>query len=148
MIIMGYPGIGKSTVAKTDYRFIDLDSSTFKDIPNWAKYYTTVAEGLSHQGYYVFVSTHAEVRNRLYGSKEKVALCYPDGSIKEEWIEKLRKRYEKDRSKKNALALKHVEEHFDEDFERMSISPHKKILIPTMEYNLAKMVVDYFDGLK
>ncbi len=148
MIIMGYPGIGKSSAARDDYRFIDLDSSVFKSIPNWAKYYAEIAEKLSHQGYYVFVSTHAEVRNRLYKSKEKVVLCYPDISLKEAWIGRLQKRYKRENNKANALALKHVEDNFDEDFERFEISPHRKLVISSTQYNLKKLIVDYFDGVK
>lgn len=145
MIIIGYPGIGKSTVAKNDYRFIDLDSSPWKDIPNWAKYYIDVAEELSSQKYYVLVSSHDVVRNRLYRSKEPVVLCYPDPKLKGPWISKLYHRFQRDHNGKNMRAYRHVEANFDEDIERMSLSPHKKLVIPTMKYNLKKLIVDYFE---
>lgn len=45
MIIIGYQGIGKSSVAKEDYKYIDLESSNFwvdGNRPNdyWPKAYT------------------------------------------------------------------------------------------------------------
>ena len=72
MIICGYPCIGKSTLAKTDLRFVDLESSNFK-IPGdntdaWAERYCKVAIDLHHQGYVVFVSTHDVVLKHLMES--------------------------------------------------------------------------------
>lgn len=72
MIIIGYPGIGKSTLAGKDHKFIDLESSNFKiedeRSEDWYKVYCKVAEDLSRQGYIVFVSSHLAVREALRGS--------------------------------------------------------------------------------
>ena len=59
MIVIGYQGVGKSTLAGKDYRFIDLESGCFwVDGPNgervraddWYKAYCQVAVDLSDQG--------------------------------------------------------------------------------------------------
>ena len=147
MIIVGYPGVGKSTAAKNDFRFIDLDSCFWeKKDPSWANSYCALATDLSKQGYYVLVSSHAEVRNRLIGSKERVVLCYPAPELKEAWIEKLRSRYESDRNSKTHNAWKRAADHFDDDIAYMSeFMPFRKIVISTMKYNLKKMIVQYKD---
>ena len=67
-IIIGFPGIGKSTVAKGDTRFIDLESSTFmvdgQRSEDWYKIYVNVAIDLTKQ-YNVFISSHMAVQNYL-----------------------------------------------------------------------------------
>lgn len=146
MIIMGYPGVGKTTMSKFDYRFIDLDSSVWKDVPNWAKHYCKLAESLSSQGYYVFVSSHDVVRNRLFGSKEKVCLLYPCKELKDIWIETLTKRFEKEHSAKARDAMHRVAQYFDDDIERMDQSPHKKIVIKSFPFDATKTIIDFFDN--
>lgn len=112
-IVVGYQGIGKSTLARFGKgRYIDLESSSFsvKDgmtdnyvkINGWEKIYCKIAEHLAEQGYTVFVSSHAEVRKILKESKCKVVVVVPHPDLGELWIEKLKKRYfdtelEKDR---------------------------------------------------
>ena len=60
MIIIGYPGIGKSTLSTTNEQYVDMESSRF--IFNgvrpvrWAYFYARMAEDISRQGYRVFVS--------------------------------------------------------------------------------------------
>ena len=102
MIIIGYPGIGKSTLAGRDHKYIDLDSSNFKingeKSEDWYKVYCKVAEDLSRQGYIVFVSSHSVVREALKGSEEAVAVAYPVGALEKQWITKLGDRYDKTNS--------------------------------------------------
>ena len=90
MIIIGYQGIGKSTLAKNDLRYIDLESSNFfvngKRDENWYIIYCSIAEHLSQQGYRVFVSSHEVVRKQLENSKEKVYVCHPRLDLKDLWI--------------------------------------------------------------
>ena len=112
-IVVGYQGIGKSTLARSGKgRYIDLESSSFSvrdgmtdnyvKINGWEKIYCKIAEHLAEQGYTVFVSSHAEVRKILKESKCKVVAVVPHPDLGELWIEKLKKRYfdtelEKDR---------------------------------------------------
>ena len=69
MIIIGYQGIGKSTLANIDNAYIDLESSNFwhkgERYDNWYIYYGKIAESLSRQNYNVFTSSHREVRDYL-----------------------------------------------------------------------------------
>ena len=90
MIVIGYQGIGKSTLAARNLKYIDLESSNFWfDDPetkqrvrhsNWYEMYFNVAEDLSRQGYVVFVSydlkfqgidTPAPGLSELYVMKDK-----------------------------------------------------------------------------
>lgn len=61
MIICGFPGTGKSTMAKFS-QWIDLESTPFKK--NWLLY-AEVAEHMSDSGYTVMVSTHEGMLNAL-----------------------------------------------------------------------------------
>ena len=130
MIITGYQGIGKSTLAKNNDKIIDLESSCFwkydlydfekkgeKSRPeDWYVYYCQMAQYLSRQGYIVFVSCHPEVRKFLsIRNSERFCAIFPDKSIKDDWIERLRNRYDKNKSDKDLRALQHAEKYFDSD---------------------------------
>ena len=52
MIISGFAGIGKSTLAKKSYEVIDLESSIFKK--DW-ELYSETAKYLDEQGYDVLI---------------------------------------------------------------------------------------------
>ena len=62
MILMGYPGVGKSTFCKKTPYAIDLESSLFHDI---FELYVDVALDLSRQNKLVMVSCHNEVYGLL-----------------------------------------------------------------------------------
>ena len=61
MIICGFPGTGKSMMAKFS-QWVDLESTPFKK--NWLLY-AEVAKHMSDNGYTVMVSTHEEMINAL-----------------------------------------------------------------------------------
>ena len=69
MIIIGYQGIGKSSVSGADSGCIDLESSNFWNegvrADDWYIYYCNIALDLSKQGFTVFTSSHKEVREYL-----------------------------------------------------------------------------------
>lgn len=137
MIIIGYQGIGKSTLAGETNKYIDLESSNFNDfvtgkkIEDWHIPYCKIAEDLSRQGYIVFTSCHKEVQEWLQDSEELVALCYPSLKLKEEWIRRLIDRYERTKLEKdfNALttAIKYYSEHI-EALERNNFFKHRIVL--------------------
>ena len=89
MIICGYAGIGKSSLAKTVPGVMDLESTPFgKDWDTYAK----CAEHYSKQGYIVLVSCHREIRERICRDvpyHERVTIV-PDVSE----MERYRERYE------------------------------------------------------
>lgn len=118
MIIMGYPGIGKSTYSReSNERVIDLESSLFnKDYEQ----YVRVALDLESQGYIVFVSSHIEVGELLKSAiKEdpdlKVGVCYPIRDLRDQWLKKLKNRYKQTQLIKDMRAMKHCEEYYIAD---------------------------------
>lgn len=155
MIILGYPGIGKTTLANTKrcmLPVVDLESSCFYDSygkrpENWWEYYCKVGEYLSRQHYVVLMGMQSEVRDRLRGSKEEVYLIFPSLDLKKAWIDRLRKRFDANPSPSALLALNRAVEKFDRDIlELMNDSLHK-FVISSMDYNLGR-VIDrvYFTG--
>lgn len=61
MIICGFPGVGKTIMAKFS-NWVDLESTPFEK--NWLLY-ANVAKHMSNNGYTVMVSTHAEMLDAL-----------------------------------------------------------------------------------
>ena len=146
MIIIGYPGIGKSTLAGRDHKYVDLESSNFKingeKSEDWYKVYCKVAEDLSKQGYIVFVSSHSVVREALKGSEEAVAVAYPVGTLEKRWITKLRDRYNKTNSEKDRMAYKRAKDHFNEDIVSLLNYPtHHHVCLTTMDYDLESEII-------
>lgn len=145
MIIIGYPGIGKSTLAGKDHKYIDLESSNFRingeRSEDWYKVYCKVAEDLSRQGYIVFVSCHPVVREALRSSGEIVAVIFPNVK-KEEWLTKLKDRYEETNSYKDGMAYKRVRDHYDEDIADLcGCDIPYKIWLNHMGYDLEAAII-------
>lgn len=117
-VIVGYQGIGKSTLAKIYDRIIDLESSNFfvgeePDLrrPNlWEEIYCNIARDLCDKGYIVFVSSHNVVRRELrakpamYEGIKSQYLIFPRLSLENAWNSKLEDRYKNDSSDKNFKA--------------------------------------------
>ena len=145
MIVIGYQGIGKSTLSKHDLRFIDLESGNFwvdgKRADDWYIPYCQIAEHLSAQGYVVFTSSHDVVRNRLIDSKEQVICCVPDLSLKNEWIEKLKSRHEESGLDKDYKAYMNAKERFTENIQEISSSGFGVLWLETMNYDLEELVL-------
>lgn len=145
MIVIGYQGIGKSTLAGRDHMFIDLESSNFwvdgKRAADWYKPYCQIAEHLSQQGYIVFVSSHEVVRKQLEGSGEYVVVCFPALKLKDAWIEKLEQRYEENHTEKNYKALMNAITCYEENIrDLMSITSMQKIPLTDMNYRLGDIL--------
>lgn len=142
MIIIGYPGIGKSTLAGRYKEYIDLESSNWNNPDNtkpdmWWWSYGKVAEDLSRQGYRVFVSCHPQVQKYLEESNEYVMVCYPSLELKTHWQDKLNTRYENDRSMKNLAALNNVDLFYDKQIRALDESTFKhKCILKDMNYTL------------
>lgn len=149
MIIIGYPGIGKSSVAgKND--IIDLESGNFwaegKRPDNWYVCYCNIAEHLSKQGYIVFVSSHKVVYERLKKySKESVYAVFPAVDLKDDWVERLHNRYEKTQLPKDFRAWKGAENDFEENIYDLKHCGIQYYEIQEMDYRLQD-IVDYLVG--
>ena len=145
MIIIGYQGIGKSTVAGRN-SIIDLESSNFYDggkrPDNWAVYYANIAKALSKQGYIVFISSHKEVRDQLKDCGESIYVIYPTLDLKNYWIEKLRVRFEFTKLEKDYRAWQNADQNYIENIRDLMNSGYRYFAIEDIGYRLAD-IVDY-----
>lgn len=152
MIIIGYQGIGKSTLAKKQNGYIDLESGCFwnkgKRIEDWYIYYCKIAEHLSMQGNIVFVSSHKQVRDYLKFSKEKVICIYPSILLADKWIKKLHDRYNVTKLTKDYKAWKNAEERYHINISELMMCgiPHAEI--DCMDYDLHQMIIDIIEKVK
>lgn len=154
MIICGFPGIGKSTIAKEE-NVIDLESSIFRTGKDgvrpllWEKYYCDMAIELSKQDNTVFVSTHSEVIKYLEKHcSEPVMVMYPVEDLRDEWVERLKKRYEKSGLDKDFRAYISTNSKFNERVKELRNSKFGCIEITNMKYSLRKILdkLDEFYG--
>ena len=149
MIVIGYQGIGKSTLAGRDNKFIDLESGNFwidgKRADDWYKPYCKIAEHLSQQGYIVFVSSHEVVRKQLQDSNEPIVVIYPSIDLKKEWIEKLEDRYMKSGLEKDYKALMNAKDRYEENIEELKNCSSNGYLMINLE--ITKMEYDLETGL-
>lgn len=150
MIILGYPGVGKSYACGKDRGIIDLESSFFhSEYANntLVEPYVRVAIDLHQQGYTVCISSHWAIRNTLRNMlrirlvwpdvnqslkdewiKRNVAMIYPDQSLKDAWIERLKNRYHESQKcqdvpwiiEKNYIAWQRAIDYYDIDIYDMS----------------------------
>lgn len=170
MIIIGYPGIGKTTLAASYWYdsekggpkgIIDLESNNFHAMRGdfISDIYCRAAENLSRQGYVVFVSSHEGVQTMLRASKELVYVCHPAKHLRPKWTEKLRQRYldscyfesnnidlKTIEESKNLAAYHHVCDHYDEDIEALDNNGFKQIIIDDMDYDLGALVWKAYYG--
>lgn len=163
MIITGYQGIGKSTLARNNVKIIDLESSSFwkyeEDVSlnktgnktrheDWYVYYCQVAQHLSAQGYIVFVSCHQEVRDWLsVHNSEKFCAIFPSKDIKEDWLNRLENRYKESQSEKDLRAYEHAKASYDNDIYKLWYECqynveyyHNVAIIDDINYDLQELV--------
>lgn len=146
MIIIGYQGIGKSTLAKCNVNYVDLESGNFfidgKRAVDWYKPYCKIAEHISQQGYDVFVSSHKVVRDTLKNSSETIMCCAPTIELKDFWIDRLAKRYEESQSLKDYKAWKNAEACFEENIKDIADSGFHMIWIDDPVYDLSCKIIE------
>ena len=145
MIVIGYQGIGKSTLARKSFRYIDLESSALRqgDVRwhNWYEPYCMIAEWLSKQGYTVFVSSHKEVRGYLNEfCKEPFCAVVPSESLKDEWIDKLKKRFEQFPTDKNYRAYMNAADRYTENVREIKEDVEDVREITSMSYELDRLI--------
>lgn len=147
MIIIGYQGIGKSTLCKNFYgKFIDLESGNFwvdgKRADDWYKIYANIANHLSTQGCVVFTSSHEVVRKALYSSKEQVYIVHPSLDLRDHWISKLKCRYEQTNLDKDYKAWKNAESGYAEQIMSCIDDPIPNVEISSANYDLYNIIQD------
>lgn len=85
MIICGFAGIGKSTMARTTAGAIDLESTPFQK--DWSTY-ARVARHMRDSGYIVLVSCHKELRTHLHNNGIEYYVVLPNPENKEAFIQR------------------------------------------------------------
>ena len=149
MIVIGYQGIGKSTLAGKN-NCIDLESGNFWVDGNrnhdWYKAYCQIAVHLHRQGFIVMTSSHEVVREyfkEIMTSEDRNAtfVCYPDLWLKNAWINKLEERYQATRLDKDFKAWKNAEARFSDNINELMTSGFKSIVLETMRYNLEEEII-------
>lgn len=144
-IIIGYQGIGKSTLAGKD-KFIDLESGNFwvdgKRAEDWYKPYCQIAEHLSAQGFTVFTSSHEVVRKQLRNSKEKVFVAFPSLELKDCWLEKLKLRWEETQLDKDYKAYMNALDRYEDNIKELMEEEFDKIIIDDENYSLMNKVLE------
>lgn len=148
MIVIGYQGIGKSSLAGRNHRFIDLESSNFwvdgQRAENWYRPYCQIAEHLSKQGYIVFTSSHEVVRKQLEKSKEVVVLVYPSLKLKDMWIDKLENRYRDSGLEKDYKALMNAKDRYEANIQELADSRiNYKLVLAKPDYDLEASLIHF-----
>jgi len=147
-IIVGYPGIGKSSLSISDDRYIDLESSLFKvngrRSKTWYEVYCHQAVDLALQGYRVFVSAHADVQLYLaymnIPENIKIYSCHPSLGLKDLWMKRLLDRYHDTKSEKDFAAMEYCRVHYDAGIRSMMRAPFEQITIDSYNYNLKSLL--------
>ena len=163
IIICGFPGIGKSSIAGWN-NCIDLESSNFSRIENgyissgpvrvsfdWASLYCELAVQLASQGYTVLTSTHSKVidiftaceNNGMWTDTVVGAVIFcPHVHWKDEWIERLKKRYDKDPSGKNARALYFASYQWDKIYSLVTNETLPVVQPDSVQYDLKDYILE------
>lgn len=146
-IIVGYQGIGKSTLANSEPCFIDLESGNFwidgERANDWYKPYCKIAVHLAEQGNIVFTSSHKVVRDELILMNSDVDLitCFPDESLKDQWTQKLKARYLNTHLDKDYKAWKNAEAMYIENIKELrEADVFQNIIIPCIPYDLKHLI--------
>lgn len=145
MIYVGYQGIGKSSISGKN-NCIDLESGNFwvdgKRIDDWYKIYVNIAEHLSNQGYKVFMSSHKVVREELAKRNMNYTTVAPSPELKEQWIERLQKRYDNSQLEKDYKALMNAKDCYEENVLDLINDDNSSasIMIVNIDYDLYKTI--------
>ena len=153
VIIVGYPGVGKTTLSNSNIHFIDLESSKFyvkgERDDRWYIPYCEIAMDLASQGYCVFVSSHIEVQKYLlqYCTSSYIHLCacVPSLDLEDEWLFKLSSRYDETQLSKDYNSFRHVTLMYKEDIAEIHRNFSVVAEITSSSYNLQQLLQSTFD---
>ena len=143
MIYVGYQGIGKSTLARKIPNAIDLESGNFFvqgfRHDDWFMVYANIAHHLSNQGKIVFTSSHKQLRVHMNKRGIPFTVVFPALELKQQWIAKLKSRWEETKRDKDFRAWVNAEEKYNENIRDLS-REKKKIIITDMNYSLEDLI--------
>ena len=153
LIVIGYQGIGKSSIAGIDNGIIDLESSLIKE-PNgsrpvsWYKIYCDLAKSFADQGYTVCISSHACVYDELIRTQDdkpySVVAIFPALELREEWLSRLSHRLGEEPTQKNWVTYLNAEKNFTHDITKLSENlTFPTIQITTLDFDLKELLDAY-----
>ena len=147
MIVCGYPGVGKSSIAGWN-NCIDLESSNFSQWQtdnvdyDWMAHYIHVATELANQGFTVLLSTHVDVIDLLHELENiPVVIFCPKFEMKDEWNKRLQERYDKHPSDKNARAWRGAIQYWDVKINALMNSGFPVYQPDSMNYDLRDYII-------
>lgn len=121
-IVVGYPGVGKTTLSNKYMDCIDLDSSTFDlNTQRGVFEYYHCACLLAMKGYIVFVSSHSDLTKCILDFKNMVSYVavYPSLDLEDRWKSRVISRWMTTRSAKDRRAMVRVCDHYVDDITDM-----------------------------
>lgn len=137
LIIVGYPGVGKTSISKLYNGYVDLESSNF-DFQDDVVQYCKVALNIAEQNKVVFVSSHKSVREYLnsipFPENIKMIYLMPDFDMKEIWDWQLEMRYRSTGLEKDRKALVRCYENFGDDILDMKSDGVESIIISKEDF--------------
>lgn len=153
LIICGYPGIGKSSIAGWN-NCIDLESSYFsfrngapQKFSEWVPQYCDLADHLMWQGYTVLISTHEKVIEYFLKKRNEVSwypviIVCPEFKLRGDWLRRLSHRLNKYDPfySKNERALVYVYNNFMEDIVYLNNCGLPIYTITSIDYLLQEVV--------
>ena len=151
IVVIGYQGIGKSKLANSESRFVDLESGNFwiggDRWDNWFVPYCSIAVDLASQGNIVFVSSHKVVRDQLvsmpYPKGVHVMSCVPAIGLREAWIRKLHDRFTTSLLDKDYKAWMNAVDRYAENIQEIKDTPIPVCEIASMDYSLRDVLLDF-----
>ena len=158
MIIFGYQGIGKSSLANSPAGalYIDLESSMFRTpihperSEDWFQAYGNIVCDLDKQGKFVFSACHQQIRDYIASEKDLkgvvAAICYPSLELREEWLYRLRQRWMDTQLPKDKAALDFAEASYSSSIKTLDKdTDYDHIILNNMNYNLMNILISYYN---
>ncbi len=158
MIIFGYQGIGKSSLANSpaDALYIDLESSMFRTpmhperSEDWFQAYGNIVCDLDKQGKFVFSACHQQIRDYIASEKDLKGvisvICYPSLELREEWLYRLRQRWMDTQLPKDKAALDFAEASYSSSIKALDKdTDYDHLILTRMNYNLHDILISYFN---
>ena len=158
MIIFGYQGIGKSTLANSPSgeSYIDLESSMFRTpmhperSEDWFQAYGNIVYDLNKQNKFIFSACHQQIRDYIASEKDlkgvMSVICYPSIELREEWLYRLRQRWIDTQLPKDKAALDYAEASYSSSIKALDKdTDYDHLILTKMNYNLHDILIGYFN---
>lgn len=154
VVVVGYPGVGKSTLAEKYLQFVDLESNSFKiadeHVDDWEVIYCQAAEHIATEGRIVFISSHKMVRDYLLSLPQyndvKIMAVVPSVELKDDWIQKLKDRCDESWLEKDYYAYLRAKDYYEEDIQNLKADFAEKSLpvveLTSLEYDLRGLILN------